>query len=30
VKTPCRNGNQQFCCAVQGCCEAPLPAPAAL
>jgi hypothetical protein len=30
VKTPCRNGNQQFCCVVQGRCESSLPTPAAL
>ena len=30
VKTPCRNDNRQFCCAVQGCCASPLPIPAAL
>jgi hypothetical protein len=30
VKTPCRNGNQQFRCAVQVCCEPSLPTPTAL
>jgi hypothetical protein len=30
VKTPCRNGNQQPRCFMQGCCEASLPMLAAL
>ena len=29
VKTPCRNGSQQLCCVLPGCCKSALPTPAA-